>query len=380
MRKSISRDIIVVMIFFVSISVPILGMVFNLDYLPKHNENRELAKFPSFKLEIKVLRSYSKDFTKYFNDYFGFRSAFLRLNFLIRHNLFRESPSRKVVVGKDDWLFYTGEGSIEDYRGITHFDDKTLRALANSYELKREWLSNKGIRYLLVLVPNKETIYGEWMPDYLYKIRNRSGLDEFIDYMKIHTKLDIIDLRKIFLENKTRERLYHKTGTHWNDYGAFLAYQEIMKPISKWFPKAQANPLTEYSIKRKEVEGSDLAVVIGGVDFLTEQIITLEPYKQKKAKIADFNPSWTYKNKYQKPYAMEQEDIYLPRVLVFHDSFFTTIVQYLAEKSQYSVYTWQSWNKDTPITEMININRPDIVIEEKAERFLKYETDEFKIN
>jgi alginate O-acetyltransferase complex protein AlgJ len=379
MKKLIIKEI-VVMVFLISISLPIVSMLLKVDFFPQHNENRELAKFPSFKFESKVLQGYLKGYTNYFNDHFGLRSTFWRLNFLIRYNLFRESPSSKVILGKKDWLFYAGDGSIEDYRAITHFDDNALRTLANSYEIKRKWLSSQGIRYLLVLVPNKGTIYGEWMPNYLYKVRDRSGLDEYIDYLKKNTKLDVIDLRIILKEYKSRERIYYKTGTHWNDYGAFLAYQEIMKPISQWFPKAQADSLTEFSIKKKEVKGSDLAAMIGGVDFLKEQTILLEPKKPRKAKIVDFKPPLAYKYTYKKPYATEKKDTGLPRILVFHDSFFTNLALFLSEQCQYTGYTWQSWKKDMPIKEMIKINRPDIVIEEKAERFLKFENDDFKIN
>ena len=367
MKLSINKNTLVVIIFFLSISVISLGMMLKLDRLPQNTENRKLAELPSIKLEVNALELYPKKFKHYFNDHFGFRNTFVIMNFLIRHNILRESPSSQVLLGKDGWLFYTNDRAIEDYRGITHFDDEILKAIAKSHESKREWLSKQGIRYILVFAPNKETIYGEWMPDYLFKIRNRSGMDEIIDYIMNNTNVDIIDLRKPLFDNKIREQLYLKTSSHWNNYAGFLAYLEIMKPVSKWFPDAKANSLEEFSIKREEIRGGDLAEMMGGGDYFREQNITLIPKKPRKARKVDYNPLGTYKD----PFAMKQENNDLPRVIVFRDCFFDEIMPFLSEHFHYSRYYWQSWNPDTPIAEMINEVQPDIVIEEKVERFLK---------
>ena len=369
MRISINKNILVVIVFFFSILVVILGTVLKLDRLPQNNENRKLAELPSLKLDIEVLRDYPGNYINYYNDNFGFRNTFVILNFLIRHNLLRESSSSQVVLGKNGWLFYNKDGSIEDYRGITHFEDKNLKEIAKSYERKRILLSKQGIKYILVLAPNKEAIYGEWMPDYLNKIRNRSGLDEVTDYIKENTSVDIIDLRNTLYNNKKREQLYLKTASSWNDYGAFLAYREIMELISEWFPKAQANSLSEFNIKREEIRGDDLAEMMGGANFFREKNIIMVPNKPRKARKVDYNPSATYRD----PFAMELDNTDLPRVIVFRDCFFDKIIPFLSENCQYSKYYWQSWDPDTPITEMINTVRPDIVIEEKAERFLKFQ-------
>lgn len=360
--------IMVVAIFILSISGVLIGMVLKLDRLPQHTENRKLAEIPSLKFDIEILRKYPINLKNYFNDHFCFRNTFVKMNFLIRHNIFHESPSRLVLLGKNGWYFLTDDRAIEDYRGITHFEEETLQGLAKSYENKREYLLKKGIRYILVLAPNKETIYGEWMPDYLFKIRNRSGLDEVTEYIKKNTSVDIIDLRITLFENKMREQLYLKTSSHWNEYAAFLAYREIMKPVSQWFPEAKADSLEEFTIKREEIRGSELTEMMGGADFFREQNVLLVPKKPRKARKVDFHPSGTYKD----PFAMELESTYLPRVVVFRDCFFDNVIPYISEHTQYTKYYWQSWNPDTPIEDIINTVRPDIVIEEKIERFLKY--------
>jgi len=368
MKSSKYKNTLVVIVFSLSISVVLIGTVLKLDQMPQSIEKRKFAELPSIKFEANALQSYPKIFTDYFNDRVAFRNTFVVMNFWIRYNVLRESPSSRVLLGKNGWLFYTNDRAIEDYRGITHFDDKSLQDLANSYEMKRNILSKQGIRYILVLAPNKETIYGEWMPDNLFKIRNRSGIDDFTDYVKKNTNVDIIDLRKVLFDNKPREQLYLKTESSWNDYAAFLAYQEIMKLVSQWFPEAQAKSLSEFIIRREEIRGGDLAEIMGGADFFREQNITLEPKNPRKARKVDINPSATYRD----PFSMRKENTDKLRLIVFRDCFFDKIIPFLSENFQYSKYYWQSWNPDTPIAELINTVRPDIVIEERVERFLKY--------
>lgn len=146
MKVSTYKNILVVIIFFLSISVVLIGTVLKIDRLPQNAENRKLAELPSINFENNALESYPKKFRDYFNDHFGFRNTFVVMNFLIRYNILRESPSSKVVYGKHGWLFYNNEGSINDYRGITHFDDKNLKDLANSYEMKRKYLLKQGMQ------------------------------------------------------------------------------------------------------------------------------------------------------------------------------------------------------------------------------------------
>lgn len=364
------KDLCILLAFFLSIAVISSGMVFRWEIVPQNEENRKLAAFPTYGWNMESLKNFPKSFARYFNEHFGFRSTLVSVNFLIRHNLLHESPSEDVIVGKNGWLFYTADGAMQDYRGITHFDGKTLERLATSYEWKREWLSNKGIRYILVIAPNKETIYGEWMPDYYSKTRDRSGLDEVIEYLRAHTKVDVIDLRRALIRHKAEERLYPKTSSIWNDYGAFLAYREIMKLVSGWFPVIQARPVAAFRIEREEIRGDDLAEMIGGAEFLREKDTILVPRERRKAETVLYKPSGSYK--YELDTKLDNEGY--PRALVFRDCFFTKIIPFLSEHFQYSKYYWQSWDPDTGISDMIDKYRPDLVIEERVERYLKFPT------
>ena len=42
-------------------------------------------------------------------------------------------------------------------------------------------------------------------------------------------------------ESAAGERLYHLTDTHWNDRGAFVAYQQVMTQSARRWPCARTS-------------------------------------------------------------------------------------------------------------------------------------------
>lgn len=365
------------LIFMVALLVPITDMLLKLDPFPHLYENRQMAKRPNISLSINDLQAFPREYTKYINDHFGFRNALIRLNFLIRYNLLKTSPSAQVVLGKAGWLFYSGEKSLEDFRGITTYDSHTLEKWAETLEIKRKWLAERGVKYLFIIAPNKETIYGEYLPERFTKIRNKTGLDELVAYVKKHTDVEILDLRESLFRAKDSERLYYKTDTHWNNYGAFLAYREIMNTLTSWYPQLHANSIEDFTIQKTRDFSGDLASLAGGSEFLKEENIVLTPKKPRTAKN-------TANSEVMKiPFAtftMEQHNSRLIRAITFRDSFFNDVIPYLSEHFQHNKYIWFLWDRSTPITELILSEKPDVVIEEVVERMIKRDMRDFTTN
>src|SRR5204862_369648 len=78
--------------------------------------------------------------------------------------VFGVSPSPKVMLGRDDWLFYTGESSVEIFRGTRPFDETALEEWCRALESQRDFLARRGIAYVFAIAPNKETIYPDLVP------------------------------------------------------------------------------------------------------------------------------------------------------------------------------------------------------------------------
>lgn len=340
------RNLIIISIFAVSLTAPLVAMVLNLDRSPLLRENRERAPFPAIAFNRHTLRKFPHDFYTYFRDNFGLRDAFIRIDFIVRRMVLKEREFNEVLFGENGWLFYLGEREMDDLRGITHYDDETLAAWTASLERKRQWLATRGIRYLFVIAPNKETIYGENLPAPFRKLRDRTGLDEFVEYVRTHSGVEVLDLKHVLLAAKNQMRIYDKTGTHWNEYGAFIAYQEIMKTISGWLPVKPSETLSDYVIERKPGDGRELALLVGGAEFLKEEDVYLVPVRARQARETEITGDG-------KIITMCRDDMKLPRVLVFRDSFFDALIPFITEQFQYARYYRHHWDDSIPIASVV---------------------------
>lgn len=361
-----------ILIFFVVILLsPTLDALWSLDPFFRHIENRILAERPALSFSSAELQKFPGAFQAYFNDNFGFRKLLVRGSYFLKSRLLGTSPSNLVIIGKNDWLFYTGEGEVEDCRRITHFTDEQLHRWTQNFELKKMWLESQGIRYLLVIAPNKSTVYPEHLPDALTRVRAVSGIDEFADYLKKNSQVAIVDLREKLIKEKTTDDLYYKTDTHWNNYGAFHAYSEMIRPIVSWFPEITPLKLDDFSIDKKRGAAGDLAGMIGGTEFLSDDQFELTPKKPFTATIVEKNEN------INDPFTMKKSNDKLPNAIIFRDSFFTAMVPLVAESFNSSRYYWQRWDTKIPMADVIERYHPDIVIEEVVERIFKFDQNDF---
>jgi len=364
MNICIRKESIIAALFLSALMLPLSSMVFKLDKFKIPWKHPKPVEVPELTVSVSSIQKFPGSFTRYFNDNFGLRNTLIRVNAFIKFNMLEVSPSREAVIGKDGWLFYALEGPIADYPGVTKYDLSSVEKWARSIEMKRDWLEKQGIVYIFLVAPNKSTIYGEFLPD-IYKLSRKSALDQFYDYVINHTKVEIVNTQKALLEAKHKGRVYHKTDTHWNDYGAFIACNQIMQSVAKRFPLITLDSLENYTMTKKSVDGMVLARMMGGPEFIRENSIKLEHKHNALVIIDNMDKGST------KPAIYSQNSLALPRAIVFHDSFFTSVAPFLAPHFQYSRYYWQYWNKATPIEEIISSQKPDIIIEEVAEWFIK---------
>ena len=277
-----------------------------------------------------------------------------------------------MIAGKNGWLFFSGNAEIEDARHITRFSEDQLHRWCVNYNLKKKWLKQQGVQYLLVIAPNKSSVYPEYLPNGLKMVREASALDDFMEYMKKNSEVDIVDLRKSLISAKDRETVYFKTDTHWNNYGAFVAYSDIMKAVKRLVPEIEYLQLDNFKIDKKLSAAGDLAGMIGGQSLMSDYQYHFLPRKAFTASVVEKS------EKVRGTFTMEKRDVNLPRATVFRDSFFIALVPFLAESFSSSTYYWQTWDTKTPMNEIIKLHRPDIVIEEVVERNFKYDHSNFE--
>jgi len=141
----------------------------------------------------------------------------------------------KVIIGKDGWLFLGDDyaNTISSKRmGMNQEDTRTVEKVARSVEAWSQWLNNKGVvAFRIVVGPDKDSVYPEHLPDWSSHAPARPT-----DVLLRYVQDDLyVDPTKALLKAKEQflHPLYYKTDTHWNNAGAWIAFDELRKSLSK---------------------------------------------------------------------------------------------------------------------------------------------------
>ena len=349
-------------IFLAAISLPLGGKLLGLESAFALTENRRPAPLPTIELKGWSLVSFPRRFERYWNDSFAFRRYLIRWHGLTKLGL-GLSPSPKVVLGKDGYLFYAAEQSVDYFRAAKPFSPIELARWRDDLEGRRAWLAERGIRYLVVVAPNKETIYPEYMPEGIRPVRPETRLDQLLKELRENSNVAVLDLRGALRRAKLDGRVYHKTDTHWNDAGAFVAYREILAQLQKLVPGIDGNP-APISFQAQRTDGLDLARLTALEDRFPEEQINAILRKPRQAREAKGDPTESFTT--TEVAVMECATCGEARAVMFHDSFNTNVAPFLAEHFGRIVYvSGSSLNRA-----LIQHERPSVVIQEFVERYL----------
>ena len=338
-------DIVFLCIFFSMLFIPMSHI--KQDEISK-SENRTLAKWkPLLKNDGTLNYNFGKDFEAWFNDRFNCRKQLVLIKTTKEH--------KRVLYGKDDWLFYKGSNSIANYRNTKLFSAEELQSLADYLSSIDDYCRKNNKIFYFFIAPDKNKIYGEYYPDYIIKINpdSKSRANQLISYLKANTNINVIYPYEILKQNKDKGLLYYKQDTHWNSFGAYFGYNLLMDEIKKDFPNIHQIVITKY--ESEFVPGGDLS------NMLQEKI---SPDNTEYTKI---NPEIKYEifgNNNKREDLHSDLNINTPKVTMYRDSFSSALIPFLSNTFSSIDYYWRNNVKKD------EIHRSDIVIFEKVEREL----------
>jgi alginate O-acetyltransferase complex protein AlgJ len=260
---------------FCFVTVLVMPLAENLLHFGPHielPEKRKLQVYPQFKWNKKALVSFPARFEAAFNDRFGFREFFVRTQALAKFYWLRMSPSSKVVLGRDGWLYLAG--SMDEYRGIRKLPWARIQKWIQEFKAKKDFFESRNIKYLVAIAPNKETVYPEFLPTTVHQIRNKLYIDDLMKALPADSRPSILDLREPLINAKGTGRLYLRTDSHWNQLGAAIASDAIINRLSLWFPELQ--PRSNQNVfETTTIKSGDLADLMGLQDQLRDEAIVI---------------------------------------------------------------------------------------------------------
>lgn len=242
------------------------------------NEHREAAAWP----KGKVLRALAldKDFATrvetYFSDHFPLRALMLRLHGQLEYSLL--GVAREVVVGNEGWLS-DKKLLVEHLPHLDAVDEAQLRAGIMQLKKLQHWLQQRNVRFLMVVVPLKPTIYPAHYPQRYTGRAPRIGLQKFQEALALND-ISFIDVHAEFARRSGEGHLYYKTDMHWSTVGVSYVAAAIVDRLSQELGKG---PLWSEQLTRSfgDFSGEEL-----------KSIPLLWPRAERAPRWASSNPAY----------------------------------------------------------------------------------------
>ncbi len=353
-KKAIKKGyLIYCLLFWAVCAVPSVMMLF-----PSKGDNsaekRTLEELPKIQNENgTVNENFGDEFTAYVSDHFGFRQQLATLDSKVKSDLFHTSSEEDVLIGKNGWLYYTP--TQNDYINNPTISEHGIQNIVYNLRMLQAYTESKGAKFLTAIVPNKNTVYPEYMPDYIRTSQQNGNLENLCNAIQ-GTEISFLNLADVLIPAKdsSETSIYYQTDTHWNSTGALIGYRAMMGKIKTMYQNYE-----NCSYVTEPAHQGDL----WGMLYPSSE-------KLENDNIYDIE----YGFEYQAPYRNADDMIITTlninqeqpeSLLMFRDSFGAGIIPYFSEQYRfakysralpYTLYNMESEQYDAVIIEIVERN------------------------
>lgn len=338
--------------YFVYISIMILIMLvpfagMSISQTTEETEKRELAVWPVLKTEDGINVHYLSDVGNWFEDHMAFRREMITAYAFLTDKIANYSPTDQVIKGTEGWLYFGG--SAEDYMSTNQLSERELNNIVHNICLLQNYVESKGITFVLMLAPNKNTLYDDNMPYYYLKTED-SNLERLQERLS-EEGVNYVDLVEAF--QSSEEKLYFKRDTHWNNKGALLVYNRVLDYAGK--PHATYDNCGYEIIKEHEGD-LDALLYPAGVTKEENYVYDMDYTYSYVNEVTDNMDDWI------QTYNAEGQET----LLMYRDSFGESLLPFFAQAYANGYFSrYVPYNMDD-----LEKYQPDMVIVEKVERQL----------
>jgi hypothetical protein len=235
-------------------------------------EARMLSAAPAWPLSPRDWLALPRQLDRFLADHFGLRTELVRAHGRLRYAVDLPSDLR-VIIGRDNWLFLNGDGTIEQATGNT-LRHASIAAFADRAAALRDHLAAKGADFLVAIPPNGATVNRARLPAWAAEA---PAVTEYDLMMRALGERGVVavDLRGPLMAASSPT--YRRTDSHWNKFGALVAYNAVMRAARR--PEWAIDPAR---VLRgfERVEGGDLARLLAVAADVSDEdaVINLGAY------------------------------------------------------------------------------------------------------
>lgn len=363
MKKVI--DFIFVGILFVLMTLPLFFI--NTTETISSSENRELAKLPTLVKDNEINKELIGDFNNWLNDNIGFRELMIKTFNISIYKIFNKTMSEDVIIGKDDWLFYQGEKKIalKNYQNKKNYTEKQLKKILKNVKKLNSWCKQQGVEFILMLIPNKEYVYSEFLPNGIYEINETKNIDLVVNYIREHSDIKVVYPKNELLEMKNQGLVYYKYDTHWNELGGYVGYKALMDTLGNEDVISLENV--------KKVSKSTSSGDLGKLSMLNNKL----PIYSEIHMEFDNEAMLIYDDKAgNNAYQIYENDLKSGSIFVMGDSFRTAMKPYLSRSFNKASFVHRRMNRFDEVKK----EKPEVLVYEVVERYIPQLMESMDIN
>ncbi len=372
-------DRVLVGLFLLGLALPGLFSINQLTQPRLIVENRWAAPPPTLPqqhVSTAEIKRFARETEAWINDRIGGRRRLVELRSSIAYFGFSTSAFPTVFAGKDGWLYLSAPPIIEDIqrRGVVPRD-----ILGQWRDLLRErtrMAAARGMTYLLVVAPDKQSIYPEYLPGYFPTPDQAARLgptrlDQVLTFLTDRRLSDtVLDLRPPLLAAKAQGRLYSAHDSHWNMLGAEIAYRAILGRLQALGVPVGTDPTPAAITAPVRVRRADLGVTLGirvserAAALRTDLIPCGAPLPHPL-------PPGEALQEVPEPLFATRCPGKPGRLLMFRDSFGVAMTPLLAQSFGEAVFVW---DRPTPerLNRFIEQVQPTVIIDMRVERAMRH--------
>jgi integrase len=139
----------------------------------------------------------------------------------------------KLVSGRNGRLFLANDtyGVILQHSGDLMLSDHQVGAWRALLHERADRLEEIGCSYLMAVAPNAHSVYPEDLPSEVTAVGERP-VHRLLSSVAENGSSDLfLYLGTDLLERKREREVFPRTETHWNEFGAFVAYRAIARAL-----------------------------------------------------------------------------------------------------------------------------------------------------
>lgn len=135
--------------------------------------------------------------------------------------------------GTHDWYFYSAGNSVSFVQGDNMLSQEEMSEWKDAFEELKAECDKRGIDLVVLVCPNKEMVYKEYLPSGidLSKPDNEKRESVMAEYMKENSSVHYLYPLEAEKAAKVIYETYYQQDTHWTDAGAYVAVMQIYEAL-----------------------------------------------------------------------------------------------------------------------------------------------------